>query len=144
LDCFAETGRAVIVIACAQCDAVFAAGAGTGRPSQWRLVNKPVQSVGISLTSFRCGRDPTGPLALQAKARTRQRVATTRLQKNSIRSNRSYLLRRWRQIVIDTTDIHLAHRIGGDVQRAFYGECEMNLGGNGDFARATWTPAVSV
>jgi hypothetical protein len=46
-------------------------------------------------------------------------------------------------ILIKTTDVHLPHRIGDAVRRAFHGQCETQFDENGYFARVIWTPAAA-
>ena len=45
-----------------------------------------------------------------------------------------------KRIVINTTDIHLPHRIGETVKRAFHGELEAHFEEDGYFVRVNWTP----
>jgi len=45
-------------------------------------------------------------------------------------------------MVVHTTDIHLPHRLGNALKRAFHGELDMHFDENGYFARVDWHPPI--
>ena len=128
--------------ACPQCGAVYHQG-------RWRWVTK-AEGAGEELCAA-CRRIndkfPAGVVTLRgdfAREQKQELIHLARHQEEAEKQehplNRIIGIEEDAQgIVISTTDIHLPHRIGEAIKRAFRGEIEDNFEKDGYFVRVTWT-----
>jgi hypothetical protein len=130
---------------CPQCGAVFQRG-------RWDWAAKPLAAHEQTCPACRRIADklPAGLLTLNGLLIAQRRQELVSLARHEETAEKAeHPLNRimsieddGERILISTTDIHLPHRIGEAIRRAFRGRCETNFDENGYFVRVIWTPAV--
>ena len=125
---------------CPQCGVVYHEG-------RWRWVPRTEGAVEALCAACRRINDkfPAGVVALRGdfvREHMEEMIQLARHQEDAEKKehplNRIISIKRARG-VINTTDIHLARRIGEAVKRAFHGEIEDNFEKDGYFVRVNWT-----
>jgi hypothetical protein len=131
---------------CPDCGAVVLRG-------RWEWAAKPLAAREQTCPACRRIADkfPAGLLTLNAPLSAEQRQEVVSLARHEETAEKTeHPLNRimsieedGERILINTTDIHLPHRIGEAVRRAFHGQCATEFDENGYFARVIWTPAAA-
>ncbi len=126
---------------CTDCGAVF-------RRGRWSWAEKPQGAQGVLCPACRRIRDrlPAGTLTLEGDFIDAHRDELTHLVRNEEQLEKAqYPLHRIMavdeapgRVVVTTTDIHLARRIGEAVRRAYQGELGLDYGKDEYSLRAHW------